>query len=118
MGDQQINSKSLGLMVLALSLGIVFWVSRMASAPNNLVFALELLLVASWALFTAWGRPWGRGLLAYAVAWGAAGLAMPFIPIKLIGPVIGAAMIVAGFGGAAILTLQLKSYQAHGKASH
>lgn len=117
-GDKEVNSTSVGLLILALSLGIIFWVSRMTPAPRNMVFALVFLMAASWSLFTAWGRPWWRGLLAFAVAFGAAGFAMPFLAKGLIGPVMGAAMIIGGFGGAAILHLQLKAYYAHGKAAH
>jgi hypothetical protein len=118
MGDKQVNSPSVGLLILALSLGIIFWVSRMNPAPRNMVLALVFLMAASWSLFTAWGRPWWRGLLAFAAAFGAAGFAMPFLPKELVGPVMGAAMICGGFGGAAILHLQLKAYDAHGKAAH
>jgi hypothetical protein len=118
MGDKQLNSNSVGVLILVLSLGIIFWVSRLTPAPRNMVFALVFLMAASWSLFTAWGRPWWRGLLAFAVAFGAAGFAMPFLPKGLVGPVIGAAMIFGGFGGAAILRLQLKAYYAHGKAAH
>jgi hypothetical protein len=117
-GDKQVNSLGVGLMILALSLGIIFWVSRMTPAPRNMVLALVFLMAASWALFTAWGRPWWRGLLAFAAAFGAAGFAMPFLPKGWVGPVMGAAMILGGFGAAAILHLQLKAYDTHGKAAH
>ena len=118
-GDKEVNSISGAILLVGLSLGTVFWVSRMAHAPNNLVLALLLLLVALWALFVSWGRRWWRGLLAFAVAFGAAGLAMPFLSRGMIGPAIGAAMILSGFGGAAILHWQLKSYYDHeGKIAH
>jgi hypothetical protein len=83
-----------------------------------MVFAMIFLLAASWALFTGWGKPWWRSLLAVAVAFGAAGFAMPFLPRGLVGPVMGTAMILGGFGSAAILHLQLKAYYNHGKAAH
>jgi len=117
-GDKQLNSLGLGLVILALSLGIIFWVSRMTAAPKNMVFALVFLLAASWSLFTAWGRPWWRGLLAFAAAFGAAGFALPFLAKELVGPVMGGAMIFGGFGAATILHLQLKAHYAHGKAAH
>jgi hypothetical protein len=118
MGNKQTKSGSVGLLIAGLSLGIIFWVSRMTPAPKNMVFAMIFLMAASWSLFTAWGRPWWRGLLAFAVAFGAVGFAMPFLPKWLVGPIMGAAMIFGGFGGAAILHLQLKAYYAHGKAAH
>jgi hypothetical protein len=117
-GDREVNSMSGGLLIVAFSLAIIFWVSRMTPAPRNMVFALIFLMVALWTLCAAWSRPWWRGLLAFAVAFGAAGFAMPFLPKGMVGPVIGAAMIFGGFGGAAILHLQLKAYYAHGKAAH
>ena len=117
-GDRQINSKPAALLLTALSLGIIFWVSRMTPAPKNMVLALMLLLTATWALFSAWGRHWWRGLLAYAVGFGAAGVAMPFLSPSLVSPAIGCAMIFGGFVGAAILHQQLKAYYAHGKAAH
>lgn len=117
-GDRQINSKSAALLLTALSLGIIFWVSRMTPTPKNLVLALILLLTATWALFSSWGKYWWRGLLAYAAAFGAAGVVMPFLPQGMVSPTMGCAMIFGGFIGAAILHQQLKAYDAHGKAAH
>jgi hypothetical protein len=114
----QLHSNSGGLLMGAISLGIVFWVSRMKPAPPNMVFALVFLLGGAWALFTAWGRPWWKSLLAVAVSFGATGFAMPFLPKGWVGPAMGAAMIVGGFAGAAILHFQLKAYYANGKAAH
>ncbi len=118
MGSREINSGSVGLLILALSAGIIFWVSRLHPAPHNLVYSMVFFMTAAWSLFTAWGRPWLRSLFAFAAAFGVAGFVMPFVSGHFVGLVIGAAMIVGGFGGAAILQLQLKASAAHGKAAH
>jgi len=117
-GDREVNSISGGMLIMALSLAIIFWVSRMTPAPRNMVLALIFLMVALWTLCAAWGRRWWRGLLASSVSFGAAGFAMPFLPKGMVGPAMGAAMILGGFGGAAILHLQLKAYYSDGKAAH
>ena len=116
-GDKDLNHNSMGFAILALCVGIVFWCSHL-TVPKMMVPALTFLVGGLWALFLAWGRPWRRGLLAFAVAFLAVGFAAPFLPHGTFALATGLAMIFGGFVGAAILHLQLREYYAHGKAAH